>query len=336
MRRLMIAAVVVALAPPVAAATIEDRNTPNSTMFEWIEAYRENPEPSLLPKAVKDMSRLGAFRDPEAAGFYVGFSAGVLASRPNRAAKLASEILPLPTEDDWVVVRAVAWSGVPEWKSILVELKPKLPAREAMIDKYVTGELPTLFEATQVPPPPERGLKALFKRDKEPEPLATADELDALWGYYIATGSAVPIDRIIEFLPLADDSNDVERLAIGGMAKYMLASAAVRDVELLAAMRRALPHVDEKAAKQLSDVIDAAESVDAGRIRSEQVAAIEDLRRKGPNSRRKVAKWGRLGEGAISLGCVAAAATGQVYLGIPCVVGGAVTSAALRYWATRD
>ena len=41
-------------------------------------------------------------------------------------------------------------------------------------------------------------------------------------------------------------------------------------------------------------------------------------------------------EGAISLGCVVAAATGQIYLGIPCVVGGAATSAALRYWASRE
>jgi len=336
MRRLMIAVIAFALVLPAAADTLESRNTPNSTLFEWIEAYRDKPKPSTLPKAVKDMSRLGAFRDPEASGFYVGFTAGVLASRPNRAAKLAKEILPLPPEDDWVVVRAVAWSGVPEWKSILTELRPKLPDRQAMIDKYVAGELPTLFEATRVPPPRERGFKALFKREKPREPLPTADELDALWGYYLATGSAVPLDKIVAFLPLADEGNDPERLAIGGMAKYMLASAAVRDVELLAALKRTLPQTDEKTAKQLSDVIDAAESVDAGRIRSEQVAAVDELRRKGPNSRRKMTKWGRIGEGAISLGCVVAAAAGQVYLGIPCVVGGAATSAALRYWATRD
>jgi hypothetical protein len=120
------------------------------------------------------------------------------------------------------------------------------------------------------------------------------------------------------------------------MAKYMLASAAVRDVELLATLKRAMPRQNAKTAKELADVIDAAESVDAGRIREEQVAALDELKLKGPDSRRKVAKWGKIGEGAISLGCVVAAATGQVYLGIPCVVGGAATSAALRYWASRE
>ncbi len=35
----------------------------------------------------------------------------------------------------------------------------------------------------------------------------------------------------------------------------------------------------------------------------------------------------------MALGCVAAAATGQVEVGVPCVVGGALGSAALNYWS---
>jgi hypothetical protein len=120
------------------------------------------------------------------------------------------------------------------------------------------------------------------------------------------------------------------------MAKYMLASAAVRDVKLLAMLKDARPRQDKDTQKILGEVIDAAESVDAGRIRAEQVAAIEEIRTKGPGSRRKVAWWGKLGEGALSLGCVVAAATGQFYLGVPCVVGGAMSSAALRYWASQN
>ena len=337
MRSLLVSLVALALAAPAEAATLEGGGTPNNTIFQWIEAYSDKPKPNAAPKAVKDMSQYGAFRNPEGAGFYVGFIAGVLGANPKNAAKLAGKMLPLPPEDDWVIVRAVAWSGLPEWKSLLSSLRQKVPAREAMIDKYIAGEMPTLFEATVVPPPPASGWKAVFKKKKKDEqPLPSADELDALWGYYLATGSEEPLDGIIAFLPLADESDHVERLAIGGMAKYMLASAAVRDPELLAMLKGALPRQDKKTAKELTDVIDAAESVDAGRIRAEQVAALDELKLRGPDSRRKVAKWGKIGEGAISLGCVAAAATGQVYLGIPCVVGGAATSAALRYWASRE
>ena len=57
----------------------------------------------------------------------------------------------------------------------------------------------------------------------------------------------------------------------------------------------------------------------------------DDLKRYGPGSKRDIATWGKIGEGAIGLGCVAAAVTGQVALGLPCVIGGAATSAAVRY-----
>jgi hypothetical protein len=336
MRCLRVSLIFLILAVPARAATLETRSAQGNTIFEWIEDYRDKPKPASVPAAVKDMSRFGAFRDPEGAGFYVGFIAGAIATDPDNAEKMVGKMLPLPSEDDWVVVRAVAWSGLPEWKTLLGSLREKVPARQGLIDRYVAGELPTLVEATVVPPPPPKGWKALFARKRDQQPLPTADELDALWGYHLATGSAEPIEQIIAFLPLADEGDHVDRLAIGGMAKYMLASAAVRDVELLAMLKQALPQQDEKTAKELADVIDAAESVDAGRIRSEQMAALDDLKRKGPGSRREVAKWARVGEGAISLGCVAAAATGQVYLGLPCIVGGAATSAALRYWASRE
>ena len=36
--------------------------------------------------------------------------------------------------------------------------------------------------------------------------------------------------------------------------------------------------------------------------------------------------------GALAIGCIAAAVAGQVEFGIPCVVGGVATSAALRIW----
>lgn len=336
MRTLLASVIVVIFAVSPAMAAPTPSGASNSTIFQWIQDYREKPVPSKVPAIVKDMSRFGAFRDPEQSGFYIGFVAGVLSGNPKTAGKLAEQMLPLPEEDSWVVVRAVAWSELPGRYKILGQLYPKLPARQAMINKYLGGELPTLFEATEIPPPPPRGLKALFKKDEEQKPLPTADDLDALWGFYLATNSDVPIHRLITFLPLADNKNEVDRLALGGMAKYMLASAAVRDTDLLATLKEALPGQDEKTSKELTEVIDAAEGVDAGRIKEEQLAALEELKVRGPHSRRQVSKWGRIGEGAISLGCIAAAAAGQVYLGIPCVVGGAVSSAALRYWATQD
>ena len=36
--------------------------------------------------------------------------------------------------------------------------------------------------------------------------------------------------------------------------------------------------------------------------------------------------------GALAIGCIAAAAAGQIELGLPCVIGGATSSAAISAW----
>jgi len=42
--------------------------------------------------------------------------------------------------------------------------------------------------------------------------------------------------------------------------------------------------------------------------------------------------WGQAGQTVLALGCVAAGALGQGQFGIPCVVGGAASTAALKYF----
>ena len=91
---------------------------------------------------------------------------------------------------------------------------------------------------------------------------------------------------------------------------------------------------DKHVGPILDEAIFAAEVSETDKLRDDATMAIQELRIKGPENRRKIAWWGQAGEGAISLGCVVAAALGQVELGIPCVVGGAVASATLHYFAT--
>jgi hypothetical protein len=91
----------------------------------------------------------------------------------------------------------------------------------------------------------------------------------------------------------------------------------------------------EEIAPQLTDVIRAAEANDAGSIRKVQLAAIEDIKRKGPGAQRDMKLWGYVGQGVIAVGCIAAAAVSLTVLGIPCVVGGAVSAAAINYMAAQ-
>ena len=45
-------------------------------VVEWIDTYRLKPAPEQVPAAVQALSKASALRDPEAAGFFVGFVAG--------------------------------------------------------------------------------------------------------------------------------------------------------------------------------------------------------------------------------------------------------------------
>ena len=53
----------------------------------------------------------------------------------------------LPPEDKWVVVRAVAYSGLSNWKEILRKFAMYTPGRIVMIEKYIYGQTPTLPSA---------------------------------------------------------------------------------------------------------------------------------------------------------------------------------------------
>jgi hypothetical protein len=320
-------------APPRAA----DLSRPD-LILAWINTYRAKLDPQAVPAAVKALSRLGALRDPENAGVYVGFVAGVLGANPGKAASLVERMLPLPEEDQWFVVRAIAFSGLPGWKDLLRDVADRLPSRRALIGKYVEGAMPTPFDlARESEPSAAEKVRRYVLRDERRVTTrnwaldASPELLDAFWGQYFATGGYGPITRIVAMLPWSKDKDHVEKLMLGAMAKFTLARNASRDTQLLAMLRRMAPHQDKETAPVLKDVIEAADMADTARIRSEAMASLENLKRHGPGSRREMATWGKVGEGVIGLGCVAAAATGQVALGLPCVLGGAATSAAVRY-----
>jgi hypothetical protein len=175
------------------------------------------------------------------------------------------------------------------------------------------------------------------EQEEEPITFATHPELiDIHWGVYFATGEPEPIERIVTLLPWAKDRDDIDRLTAGGMAKFTLAANASRDVETLRLLKGMSHDQPKKVRRVLEDVIEAAETADAGRIRKDALEVVSELRLKGPGSKREVAWWGKVGQTALSLGCLGAAVTGQVEFGIPCVLGGALSGAALNYLVSPE
>jgi hypothetical protein len=304
---------------PAAAAAPQKRPAPDKptaafssseNLLRWINGYRTRPDPAKVPIAVHAMSELGLFRDLDTAGVYIGFMAGVLQVNPKRAEELVAKMFPMPPEDQVAIVRAIAYSDLPDWKGLMLKFVERMPARKALIDRFVYGKQPTLRQ---------------IALDSGPAPL------DMLWGMYFATGSYEPVLRMVSILSWSKDQNNVERLTIGSMAKLSLATNASRDKELLDMLKGAMGHETKETRAVLREVIDAAETFEFGRVRKDAMAAIDQLKLKGPASARNFNWWGQAGQTALALGCIVAGALGHVEVGIPCVVGGAVSGAALKY-----
>jgi hypothetical protein len=215
-----------------------------------------------------------------------------------------------------------------------------MPGRQVMIEKFLAGKLATLDQAPIEKDPTFgdklreqfRLAKYFTKPSQDVSLQLTPDVLDTLWGYYFATGSYRPLSRIILMLRWSKERDKIELLTLGSMAKYTLAINAARNPGLLAQLKWSATQQPKPIAKVLNEVIEAAETAETGRLRSEALALIEELKTKGPGYKRDLSLWGQVGEGALAVGCIVAAVAGQVEFGVPCVVGGVATSAALHLW----
>ena len=317
MRRslLAIAGLAFALALPAFAAKPKKEKPAkpfqsSEELLKWINSYRLKPDPKRIPVAVKAMSQFGIAKDMDNAGVYVGFVAGAIGSNPDNAEDMIAQMFPLPPEDQVLIIKAIAYSDLTDWKALLTKFVERMPARKVLIDKFLFGKKPTLAELP-------------MKEDSA--------AIDINWGYYFATGSEAPIRRIVAALAWSLDKNEVELLTIGAMAKWTLAQNASRDNDLLVMLKGISGESEPQIRKPLNEVIEAAETLELGKVRKDALASIEELKTKGPEKVRNYNWWGQAGQTVLALGCVAAGALGQVEFGIPCVVGGAVSTAALKY-----
>jgi hypothetical protein len=146
----------------------------------------------------------------------------------------------------------------------------------------------------------------------------------------------MPILRIMQMLPWSKSRDTVDKLTVGSMARYTLASYAVRDAELREFLHSELPGQPAAIKGPLTEVIEAADTVQLGAVRKDALAAVEELKTKGSDARRNLDFWGQVGVGAVAIGCVSAAALGQVAIGIPCVIGGSAGQGLLSFWEKQQ
>jgi hypothetical protein len=296
-------------------------------LMEWVITYRKHKNPSRVPEAVHAMMNLGLFDDEEKAGYCTGFIAGVLGDNSKAAPGLIAKMFPIPDKQQAVIIRAIAYSGRPDWRELLQKFRTRMPLRQPLIDSYLSGQAPTLME----------------RELSDGSPVVYM-----LWGYYVATGHYEPVVRIMQALRWSRNKEDhsfswgkmfqgwgsdpsaVDKITTGGTAKWTLASYAERNRDLLDLYRAEYDRQPEDVAQPLKEVIEAAEVFESERVRKDQFGAIEDAQKMRATNEAGMSKAATAGSIAIATGCVAASALGQIYIAVPCVIGGALYTGAVK------
>lgn len=295
-------------------------------LMDWVSSYRKHPDLWNVPAAVHAMLDYGLFGDEEKQWFCIGFIAGVLGTNPHDGPALVARMFPMPDKEQEVIIRAIAYSGRPDWRALLEKNASRMPLRRPLIDDFLNGKRPALMDL--------------------PLELGGAPGIYALWGYYVATGQHQPVMRIMQALKWSKNDEDsnfsfrkifsgwgtdpsaVDKISTGGTAKWTLASYAERDRELINLYRAEYERQPPEVAKPLKDVIEAAELFESEKIRKDQFGAIEDAQKRQLSAEAGMSKGMTAGSLAIATGCVAATALGQPQIAVPCVIGGALFTGA--------
>ena len=124
----VVAAALMLIQPAHAGPTPEvDPSASLGVVQRWIYNYRAKPDYAHVPAAVRVLFHSQTFKEPENAGIYLGFISGAIGSNPAKAEQLIASFFPIRPEDEWVIIRAIAYSGLPDWRNVLRRVAPRMP-----------------------------------------------------------------------------------------------------------------------------------------------------------------------------------------------------------------
>lgn len=221
---------------PASRAT--DEFSDPQVLGRWITHYYAQPQSHRLGEALRAAHAHGFMANGRKAPPFIGFIAGVLSGNPSVARPLVEQLASLPETDRPVLILGIWYSTHPEARLLLSELAASMPEHKGMIEHLLANHRPGLLEL-----PLEQGPWVL----------------DALWGYFMATGDAAPVGRIIAALPWVNVRGDTSRLLLGGAARWSLTSNAIQHPSVMAICRQEIARQPEDVAAVLREVIADAE-----------------------------------------------------------------------------
>ena len=146
------------------------------------------------------------------------------------------------------------------------EIEQRLPELEVDIRVFVNSALVRCDSAEC-----ERVRGFAFAGKEEP---LSVSALDDYWAAFTATGDKVHVDKVISALPLIEVRGDVDRLMIGGAAKWSLSSNAYQHSRVLEICKDSMLDASEPLKGILKAIISDAE------LELEKAPSLEPLKEK--------------------------------------------------------
>lgn len=200
----------------------------------WFTYYYQKPEPAKIPDAIVYMSEAGWFEKKNTISPIFGFLSGGFRDNPKQISEWVEKLGSLKEKHLGVVILGLWYANLPAAQKLVYEILEKHPTLKQEYSYLYKG---TPMSIVQIP--------------LEQGPWV----LDALWGNFMATGSKEPVKRIMSTLPWVDVKGDINRMLVGGTARWSLTSNAVQHQRILDFCEIEVSTQPTEVAEKLREVI---------------------------------------------------------------------------------
>ena len=210
--------------------------TLSSDFDEWITYYYLEPKPDEVGSALKELGDRGDFEADSVQAPFSGFFFQVFQNNPERIDEWIGPYIGVPK-------RHILYSAL--W---MANSKESLAALEQLAQGTSQEEAENLRALVSVSPP-----------TIETMDVNSPAVLDYFWGCYMASGSEIAVERIIDQVKLSNASEDLGTKMIGGAASWSLAANARQHPKVLEMLKANLDDRDEETRAILEEIIAGAE-----------------------------------------------------------------------------
>ncbi len=215
----------------ISAAVAADRARPEE-LDKWMANYYAGPRPDEVATALRAVENQGLFENDDVQAPLSGFFAEIFRNNPNRIAEWIKPYRGVPN-------RHIIYSAL--WMADSVESKAAL---ESLAKAASPEEAKRLRELISSSPPTVASMK-----------IDSPASLDYLWGSFVASGSGVPVLRVIDQMKRANTRGNINETLIGEAAQWSVSANARQHSIVLQIVTAKAKTADPETKKILREIL---------------------------------------------------------------------------------